>query len=395
MLILVVDDDRSIRTLLQKYLLSWGHEVLLAADGEEAWDVLQSTDVQFVLSDWMMPRLDGVELCRRIRAQNLLKYIYIILLTARDTKRELIIGMEAGADDFIVKPFDKNELKVRIRAGERILKLEKDLANRNRKLNRAYNRMRKDLEAAARMQVELLPKPGECFCGFVFDWIFVPCSVVAGDTFNYFNLDDRHLAFHIIDVAGHGIPAAMLSFTLSKTLAPAVTPGNPLRSASMDGSGYRIARPAEVAAELNQRFLSEQEIMQYFTMVYGIINHERLEVAFVQAGHPPLVYLPQGQPARVIGEGGFPVGMLPDAAYEENRLRIFRGDRIVLYSDGITECRNEMGEQFSERRLIEYLQNCSHQSLRETMAAVEEALRAWRGDAEFEDDMTLLAFEAA
>jgi len=394
MLILVVDDDQSIRTLLHKYLMGWGHKVLLAADGEEAWQTLQSTDVQFVLSDWTMPHLDGVELCRRVRAQKRQKYTYIILLTGRDTKDELIIGMEAGADDFMVKPFDKNELKVRIRAGERILKLEKDLADRNRKLNRAYNRMRKDLEAAARMQIELLPKAGECYCGFVFDWVFLPCSVVAGDTFNYFSLDDRHLAFHIIDVAGHGIPAAMLSFTLSKTLAAAVTPGNPLRSASLDGSGYRIARPAEVAAELNQRFMSGQETMQYFTMVYGIIDHERSELSFVQAGHPPLVYLPHGQPARIIGQGGFPIGMVPVADYEENRLGLFRGDRIVLYSDGITECRNRAGEQFSEPRLIEYLQSYSHHSLRETMLAVEDALRTWRGDAELEDDMTLLAFEA-
>jgi len=394
MLILVVDDDRSIRALLERFLTGWGHKVLLAADGEEAWKILQSTDVRFVLSDWTMPHLNGVELCRRIRAQNQLKYIYIILLTAHDTKRELVIGMEAGADDFMVKPFDRNELKVRIRAGERILKLEKDLANRNRKLNRAYKSMRKDLEAAARMQVELLPKAGECLCGFLFDWIFIPCSVVAGDTFNYFSLDDRHVAFHVIDVAGHGIPAAMLSFTLSKTLAPAAVPGNPLRSASGDSNGYCIARPAEVAAELNRHFLSGQDAMQYFTMIYGVIDHERSEVSFVQAGHPPLVYMPHEKPARIIGKGGFPIGMLSTAKYEENRLRLFQGDRMILYSDGITECRNGAGEQFSERRLLEFLERYSRHSLREMMTAIENSLRTWRGEVNFEDDITLLAVEA-
>lgn len=394
MLILVVDDDRTIRTVLHRYLIGWGHEVLLAADGEEGWDILNSTEVQFVISDWTMPRLDGVELCRRIRAQSLLKYVYIILLTGRDTKRDLVVGMEAGADDFMVKPFDRNELKVRIRAGERILQLERDLDDRNRKLNRAYTLIRNDLEAAARMQIELLPKASECLCGLLFDWIFIPCSVVAGDTFNYFSLDDRHLGFHIVDVAGHGVSAAMLSFTLSKILSPAAAPGNPLREHTADGTGYLIARPDKVAAELNERFLSDPDTSHYFTMNYGIIDHEERKVSFVQAGHPPIVHLVRGKSAKIIGEGGFPVGLLSKATYEEKHIKLSRGDRLVLYSDGVTECRNQRGEQFSERRFIEFLQNCSQESLRETMTAMESTLQKWRGVPEFEDDITLLAIEA-
>ncbi|HXG31528.1 MAG TPA: response regulator, partial [Thermodesulfobacteriota bacterium] len=127
MRILIVDDDNDSRFLLMQTLRRLGHEVISAVNGVEAWEVLEREEIGFIISDWMMPRMDGLELCRRIRAARFPRYIYVILLTAKDNKNELIEGMKAGADDFLVKPFNVGELDVRIKAGERVLRLERDL----------------------------------------------------------------------------------------------------------------------------------------------------------------------------------------------------------------------------------------------------------------------------
>ncbi len=134
MKILVVEDDRISRKLLEKTVRYWGHEVIVAADGEEAWDIFQEEEVKLVIADWMMPKMDGVELCRKIRAKETSGYIYFILLTGKDKKEDIVKGLEAGADDYIAKPFDMEELQVRVRAGERILNLEKELKELNVKL---------------------------------------------------------------------------------------------------------------------------------------------------------------------------------------------------------------------------------------------------------------------
>ncbi len=122
MKILIADDDPILRQLLQKKLELWGHEISLAENGEEAWDVLQKGDIKFLIADWMMPVMDGLELCRRIRSERS-SYVYIILLTGKDRKEDAIKGLDAGADDYIRKPFEWDELRARIRAGERILTL--------------------------------------------------------------------------------------------------------------------------------------------------------------------------------------------------------------------------------------------------------------------------------
>jgi two-component system, NtrC family, sensor kinase len=134
MRVLLAEDDPVSRRLLQSYLEKWGHEVIATETGEEAWRLFQTSDFAMVISDWMMPGMDGLELLRRIRAARKSAYVYTVLLTARSHKEDLVKGMEAGADDFVSKPFDRDELRVRIRAGERIVQLERDLAAQNRAL---------------------------------------------------------------------------------------------------------------------------------------------------------------------------------------------------------------------------------------------------------------------
>jgi two-component system NtrC family sensor kinase len=127
MKILIADDDSVSRRLLQNYLQKWGYEVTPAQDGAEAWRLFENDLFPMVITDWMMPEMDGSGLIRRIRASPRPGYVYAILLTAKSQKEDLVEGMEAGADDFLTKPFDRDELRVRLRAGERIIRLEHHL----------------------------------------------------------------------------------------------------------------------------------------------------------------------------------------------------------------------------------------------------------------------------
>jgi len=133
MRILIAEDDRISRRLLERKLASWGYEVVSCTNGAQAWQALHRDDApNLAILNWMMPGMDGVEVCREIRKQNHPGYTYIILLTARDRKRDIVEGIEAGADDYVTKPFNPHELKVRIRAGRRILDMQAELMQREK-----------------------------------------------------------------------------------------------------------------------------------------------------------------------------------------------------------------------------------------------------------------------
>jgi len=132
MRILVADDDAMSRHLMQGLVTEWGHESVVAADGEEAWARLNEFGIRLAIVDWTMPRLTGVELCERIRAAAMEQYVYLVLLTSRRSADEVVGGLRAGADDYVTKPFDARELEVRVRVGLRVLDLEDRLALRAR-----------------------------------------------------------------------------------------------------------------------------------------------------------------------------------------------------------------------------------------------------------------------
>ncbi|HJT77754.1 MAG TPA: response regulator, partial [Gemmataceae bacterium] len=134
MKVLIAEDDSISRRLLQMHLEKWGHQPTVAANGRRAWELFAAEEFPIVLTDWQMPEMDGLELVRRVRAAARPHYVYVILLTALSDKADVVKGMESGADDFIAKPFDREELRVRLRAGERVLGLERSLAEQNRAL---------------------------------------------------------------------------------------------------------------------------------------------------------------------------------------------------------------------------------------------------------------------
>jgi DNA-binding response OmpR family regulator len=133
MKLLIADDDCTARTMLQAVLKKWDYELIITADGHEAWDALQQADApQLAILDWMMPGMPGPEVCRKLRAQERTDPLYLILLTSKDERQNIIEGLEAGADDYVAKPYDIGELRARIKVGRRILKLQQNLNKREK-----------------------------------------------------------------------------------------------------------------------------------------------------------------------------------------------------------------------------------------------------------------------
>lgn len=395
--ILVIDDSEDIRDLLTRRLTSWGHTVLQAADGGEGFEIIEAENIHLVITDWKMPLCSGVELCKKIRETPFDRYVYVILLTGKTERADLAEGMAAGADDFVTKPFAASELKARINAGLRILQLERWLREKERHLNEAndnlklaYAKISEDLHIAAKLQTNLLPPSCEIKNKFCFESLFYPSRFLAGDIYNLIPLDDRYTVCYVLDVAGKGVPAALLSFTLSKLLMP-------LESAMGENrSAVPLRRPVETATRLNRMFQKRGNGgSQYFTMNYAVIDHEERRIRLTQAGHPPAILLSQRGEVKTLGEGGYPIGIFsPErAVFHEIDVPYQSGDRLYLYSDGATETFDPNQECFSEERMIKQLIMTRDEPLLSTLEMLKQRLINWACHEELDDDLTLCALE--
>ena len=184
MRILIADDDAISRTVLERTLRGWGHDVTATRDGTEAWDALQQDDaLKLAVLDWMMPGLEGPEVCRRLRALARPVPTYVILLTAKGQTDDIVTGLDSGADDYVTKPFDRQELRSRIRVGERVVGLQQGLADRVQELETALGQV-KQLKG-------LLP-----ICSY--------CKAVRDDK-NYWQRVETYIAAHSEARFSHGI----------------------------------------------------------------------------------------------------------------------------------------------------------------------------------------------
>lgn len=398
MRILIVDDDRVTRMVIERSLQRYGYETLTVDNINAALELVLKGVVQFVITDWLMPGGNGTMLCEQIRKANLPSYIYIIIVTALEDSQSVVEGMDAGADDFIRKPIQFDELHARIRAGERILQLEQELQENNLRLSATTNQLlaanetiNRDLKMAATMQRSLLPNTSAQIQGIAIDWLFHPSTHLSGDIFNFFPLDKHHCGFYIIDVAGHGIASAMQSFTLSRLLSPDTQGGNYLKYRSPEAPFQKIIQSAPaVIAALNHQFQTDETNILYFTMVYGVIDTQAKTIELCQAGHPSSLYLHHNDAAEFIDEGGLAVGIIDGIDYQSVLLHYQPGDRLFLYSDGITECESADGEMFGSERLRRSVEKTRGLSIAETIHSLDFDIRTWRGNAGFDDDISLL-----
>ncbi|MGL5430052.1 MAG: PP2C family protein-serine/threonine phosphatase [Vibrio sp.] len=395
--LLVVDDSKSYRFLLANILSQWGYRVLQAEDGQDALLKLSEHKINIVLSDWEMEGMDGCELCRQIRLTDYGHYIYIILITARQATSDMVLGLEAGADDFLSKPVVQDSLHARLHVAERILQLEHKLAVRNQRLSSAYQQIEQDLQAAARLQHSLLPSKKLTSRGYEASWMFLPSAYLSGDLLNYFMLDQHHMAFYSVDVAGHGVSAAMQSLAVAREFLSGRLSG---RLLIIEG---QIVPPHEVVAALNQRFcLDNEDVASYFTLIYGLIDTRTGQGCLCQAGHPtPFIVRQQGE-LMLVGEGGVPVGLFAESQYQSCHFCLQKGDQLYLYSDGISECENNAGELYGEDRLHALMCDLRNKEKTKIFQLVEEALANWCQPLRvehsqypqlFKDDISLVAIE--
>ncbi|MCD6070013.1 MAG: hypothetical protein K0S42_529 [Microvirga sp.] len=245
------------------------------------------------------------------------------------------------------------------------------------RLREAYGQLQKDLEAAAVIQQTMLP-PSARIDGVEYHGLFRPSSLIAGDTYNVVRRTDGTVGFFQVDVAGHGAAAALVSVACHHALSQTIltrTQGTPLEA---------------IAVQINEEW---PEDLPYFTMILGEIDSRSQRASIVQAGHPsPLVIRADGS-IEMIGEGGFPVGMLPFASYERLEFDLGPGDRLFIYSDGLVEAEDQDGEQFSETRLRNLVRDTAKAPSPVLLDRLDDALRNWRGSETLDDDLSVLMLE--
>lgn len=394
MRILIAEDERITRMTLHRQLQNWGHEVLACEDGREAWERFSTGEFDLVITDWDMPRLTGLELVGLIREIPRPIYTYIIILTSRSDKSDIVSGIEAGADDFVSKPFDRDELRVRLLAGERIIKLERALKRQNDLLRTANERIHNGLLAAARVQQSMLPKKSITTPRVRTAWKYVPTDELAGDAIGLHLIDDRYLIAYVLDVSGHGVPAALLSVSAMHSMEPTANNASLLRDMSRSGSLGTVRHPAQVAAELNQRFRPGENDGRFMTMILCVLDTQSGKLHLTSAGHPAPVVLRNGMQIEVPEAGGFPISTMDDAEYDEASIQLEPGDRVCLFSDGIVEQPHaSVDDQFGTVRLIDFLNARNKAPLEEIGAQLPGELAAWAGSANFTDDVSLVLLE--
>lgn len=396
--VLVVDDSRMQRRILSATLARAGYEVIEAGSGAEALEIAARLVPDLILSDWMMPGMDGLEFCRAFRAQMHGRYVYFILLTSRTETTDVAEGLQSGADDFLTKPVNGQELRARIAAGERILRMERELNEKNRlvsttlgALQSLYDSLDRDLREARKLQQSLVRERHRSFGNAEVSLLLHPSGHVGGDLVGFFPINARRVGLFSIDVSGHGITSALMTARLAGLLS-GTSPEQNIALVLSDFGIYDARPPAEVAAHLNRLLLDEIATESYFTLLYADVDLISGRVAMVQAGHPhPAIQRACGR-IEYPGAGGLPVGLLDGAEYQGFTAELRPGDRLLLASDGITEAADAEGVQLDEAGLSRLMTRHAGLGGPAFLEAVLRDLEGFTGGA-FGDDVSAVFFE--
>ncbi len=258
-------------------------------------------------------------------------------------------------------------------------------------LRRVNDKLKKDLEAAAMIQRSLLPVSSPRIKGLRAGWAFKPSEELGGDILNIFPLDENNVGLYVLDVTGHGVGASLLSVAASHFLSP-FSESSFIRS-NKTANKLDLARPAEVAEKLNRHFTANPDVLQLFTLLYGVLNVETLEFCYVCAGHPQPIIISKDGRAHLTAGSGMPIGVDQNFEYAELCLKLKPGDRLYLYSDGVTEARNDKHEQFGSDRLMTCLSKAPAMTLSDNANYLIGQVEKWCAPSSPDDDMTLLVCE--
>jgi len=385
--ILVADDEELMRLKLKRFLeKDLGAEVLLAADGEEAWRMLSQQDIRFVISDWVMKDCDGPELCSRIRALPGRPYTYFILLTGRTEQADLLTGLASGADDYLRKPVNLPELKSRVKAGMRVLELERSLERKHEELAQALGALSAALRSASRVQQGMLPTKSQLEAvysktGLRLAYNCQFCQSLGGDVLGLAHTAPDTVALFLADVSGHGIAAAVSAVSLYTYIQACLR---------------QTTDPRELISQVNTFCCEEFPEQVYASMIYLLLHPGRRRVSALIAGHPPLLLSSADGSLRRLEATIPPLGLFasPPQPPDVTHLELAAGQRLVIYTDGIIETRNRSGEFFSLEQLEQSVLLAQNYELDSLPDWILYDVAQWRGQFQpVDDDMTVLALQ--
>jgi sigma-B regulation protein RsbU (phosphoserine phosphatase) len=367
--VLIVDDvkanvDVLVQALREEYQLS------VALNGENALRSIEKNTPDLVLLDIMMPGMDGYEVCRRLRASPQTRELPVMFLSSLEDVHDKARGFEAGGNDYLTKPFEVLEVKARVRS---LLKAK------------AYSdaikeKMANELRIAREIQLGILPldiSAATRGTGLEIAVVLEPAREVGGDLYEVLRTDEDRVVVVVGDVSGKGIPAALfmaMTTTLIRVIAP------------------QLDRPEEIISRVNDALAEHNPRSMFVTLFCAIFEPRAGRMVYASAGHPPPVLLRSGQAPRLPPLiPGMLAGIEPGTKVEGQVLDLQDGDRLVFFTDGVTEAFDANDQQFEERRLLEHLATTSGQSAAETVASTLAAVRRHAGDHPQSDDVTLLA----
>lgn len=389
--VLLVEDHEYSREAMSMYL-ERDFEVLAAADGVEALEILKShPDIQLLLTDWMMPRMDGLQLCEHARKLDRDRYLHIIVFTARTQKEDLLKALQAGADAFVHKPVDLAELQAQIQVARRIIDLQEEAARRLSELNEARQKVDQDLKAAGKIQESLLPDPQTAprVPGFRFAWAFMSSNHVGGDMFDIIDLGNGQIGIYVLDVCGAGAHAALLAVSIGWVMSPSGL------LCVRDGFQQRATPPAAVARELNRRFPVLARSDQYFTLLYGVLDTRRMQFDFVRAGHPAPVLITEDGPAENKVPAGPPLGVLPDPELElePEQHVLVQGQMVLMYTDGLLRALGDGDRPAPEGDLARFVDSMRGRGVEVVIETLRNLVEESRPQGTLEDDVAIVGFE--
>ncbi len=377
--ILVVDDEPDVEPLIRqrfrRAVRAGKMHLFFARDGEQALEVIQSTpDIDLIITDINMPIMDGLTLLERLSDQANLTAKSIIV-SAYGDMANIRAGMNRGAFDFITKPISFEDLE---RTMDRALE-----KGRQESLARAAHarvlEMQKEFDWARRVQLGILPRPWpsggpEKLVGFM-----RPAREVGGDAYDFIPIDKDHVGFAIADVAGKGIAAAMvaaITHALLRVLAP------------------DLLEPAECVTKLNHFLTANNPEMLFVTLLYCVLDRRTGVVSFANAGHPwPLKLDGEGQAEPVIGTISIPVGITNKATWSTTSVTLKPDERLLLFTDGLTEAMDLAGEHYGDERLYQQLQTLAHEPPDELIRQLVASIDEFTGSEPAADDKTCLILE--
>lgn len=325
--ILVVDDNEENRQVLVKRLIRQGHTIAQADDGRAALDILEKEPFDLVLLDLIMPGMDGYTALLELKASEKLRHIPVIMISALDEIESVVRCIEAGAEDYLPKPFNSTILRARIGASlEKKSFRDQEQAYMHR-IEETQQRLAEELQEAGRYVASILPPPTDS--PFKITWSYDPSTELGGDSFGYHWIDDEHFAIYLLDVCGHGVGAALLSVAAINVIRTGALPDTDL------------CDPSQVLASLNEAFQMERHNNMYFTIWYGVYNKNTRVLRHASGGHPPALLLSRGENgADVLDEvraPGMIIGVMPGVKYDSQEIAIAPGSRLFVYCDGAYE----------------------------------------------------------